>query len=54
MTCYYRFHRTVKLTVFLRNNRTLSSTYDRLGAALRLKFARRLPDFVGYNTEDIK
>lgn len=41
----------VILTVYLRGNRVLSGKYTRLGAALRLRFARVLEDFMGYKTE---
>ena len=49
--CRFRERATVRLTVYLRGPRVLSGTYDRLGAALRLKFARRLPEFFGYCVE---
>ena len=49
--CTYRFRANVRLTVRLRGRPELSGVYDRLGAALRLKFARRLPEFAGYSTE---
>lgn len=41
----------VRLTAYLRQGRVLSSIYDRLGAAMRLRFARKLKDFVGYKLE---
>jgi len=50
--CHFRDRATVRLTVYLRGPaRELSGIYDRMGAALRLKFARRLPEFFGYCVE---
>lgn len=46
----------VKLTVYFRENlkvRSLSGTYTRNQAALRLKWARKQEDFRGYKLEAI-
>jgi len=39
----------IKLIVYLRDGRTLSGTYDYLGALARLDFARALPDYLGFD-----
>ena len=39
----------IKIVVFLKDGRTLSGTYDYLGAWARLHFARTLPDYVGFD-----
>lgn len=44
----------VRLTVYMRGNRTLTGQYPRLGAALRLRFTRHLEGFMGHKTEALK
>lgn len=38
----------IKLTVYLKDGRELSGSYDYAGALARLKFAATLSDYVGF------
>ena len=39
----------IRLIVYLKDGRTLSGTYDYLGALARLQFAAALPDYAGFD-----
>ena len=39
----------IKLTVFLRDGRTLSGSYDYMGVLARLHFAQGLEGYVGFD-----
>ena len=49
--CTHRFQANVRLTVYRHGAPEISGVYWRTGAALRLKFARRLEGFAGYKLE---
>lgn len=53
-TCTMRERQEVVLTVYLRGNRVLSGQYQRRAAAYRLRFSRKLEEFMGHKTEVLK